>query len=293
MNHIFIENINARFQTSLTSQLIINSRIPKEAILIRLLTGTLKVSNSFTSEEFSQQVNYSKLGREYKRIPSVKPIKECLSNPLRLEDLESYLIKTKHTNDSYYILLIEEFCSYFISVSRRSYTKAFLHLYRILEYISYSFPLIFSSFSRDYFGTYNKLKNYFDTSKNELLFFDAFLEKTIDETLLESELEIDFSSLPTVLARNYYQIIKKYIGDANLITDIVNSRLSFQYKFLFKLIVDLRNRYFHFAVGGQRNIKSTEIIESDYFFKLINEEFLNWIAVIYFEILNHGVSQSK
>lgn len=293
MNYSFTDNIPLRLQSSLTANLIITSSIPKEAIVIRLLTGTLNIKNDFTSEEVSQKINYAKLGREYKRIPSTKPIKDCLSNPLLLVDLEQYLIKTNHINDSYNVLLIEELCSYFISMKRSSYTKAFLHLYRILEFISYSFPLIYSSFSRDYFGTYNKLKNYFETSKNELLFFDSFLEKVLDNTLLDSELEIDFSSLNSTLARNYYNIIKTYIKDENLIINITNTKLSFQYKYLFKLIVDIRNRYFHFAVGGQRNIKATEIIESDYFFKLINEEVINWISIVYFEILNHCISQSR
>lgn len=293
MNHVFIENISTRFIASLTTNLTITPSIPKEAIIVRLLTGTLKIRNNFTGEEVSQNINYSKLGREYIRVPSIRPIRESLTSPLSIIDLEKHLIKTNHINDSYYNLLIEEFCSYFISIKRISHTKAFLHLYRILEFISYSFPLIYSSYSRDYFGTYNKLKNYFDTSKNELLFFDAFLEKVIDDTLLETELEIDFSSLPSLLARNYYQIIKRYIKDENLTNDVLNNKLSFQYLHLFKLIVDLRNRYFHFAVGGQRNIKSTEIIESDFFFKMINEEVINWISVIYFEILNHAISQSR
>lgn len=293
MNYNFFENISSRFQAGIPSSMIMSSTISKEAIIIRLLTGTLKIKNTFTNEEYTQQINYSKLGREFKRTPSTKPIRECLTNPLKIFDLDDYLVKTRHNNESYFDLLIEELCSYFISVKRKSNTKAFLHLYRILEYISYSFPLIYSSFSRDYFGTYNKLKNYFDTSKNELLFFDAFLTKTIDDTLLDAELEINFSSLPSRLARNHYQIIKNYINVDNLIVDIRNDKLSFQYKHLFKLIIDLRNRYFHFAVGGQRNIKSTEIIESDIFFKLINEEIINWISVVYFEILNHSVSEIK
>ncbi|WP_378105228.1 hypothetical protein [Chryseobacterium sp. sg2396] len=293
MNHTFLEIIAPIYQKKLTPSLIISTTIPKEAILIRLLTGNLKIRNDFTNEEYSQQMNYAILGKEFKRTPSTKPIRNALSNPLKLNDLENYLVKTNHNNDSYYNLLIEEFCAYFISKQRNSYTKAFLHLYRILEYISYSFPLVYSSFSRDYFGTYGKLKNYFDTSKNELLFFDAFLEKTLDDTLLDSEIDFNFSSLPSLLARNYYQIIKNYISESNLITNTKNVSLSFQYRYLFKLIVDIRNRYFHFAVGGQRNIKSTEIVESDIFFKLINEELINWISIIYFEILNHSISQVR
>ena len=293
MNHTFSEIIAPKFHAFLTPSLIVSNTMPKEAILIRLLTGTLEIQNNLTQERFTQKTNYAKLGKENIRVPSTKAIKTSLSSPLKLVDLENYLVKTNHSNDTYYILLIEEFCSYFISKQRKSYTKSFLHLYRILEYISYSFPLVYSSYSRDYFGSYGKLKNYFETSKNELSFFDTFLEKTLDETLLDSEIDFNFTSLPPLLAQRYYQLIKSYIGPNNLITDIKNVSVSFEYKYLFKLIVDIRNRYFHFAVGGQRNIKGTEIIESDFFFNLINEELINWISVIYFEILNHSISHIK
>src|SRR5690606_30127887 len=158
----------------------------------------------YTHEEVTQKINYAKLGREYIRTPSLRPIRESLSPPLKISDLDTYLNKTKRENIQYYTLLLEEFCSYFISKQRNSFTKGFLHLYRIIEFISYSFPLIYSSYSRDYYGTFNQLKNYF-SEKNELSFFDSFIKKVLDETLLDSELEFDFSMLDSYLSKNYYQ----------------------------------------------------------------------------------------
>src|SRR5690606_7296379 len=119
-----------------------------------------------------------------------------------------------------------------------------------IEFISYSFPLIYSSYSRDYYGTFNQLKNYF-SEKNELSFFDSFIKKVLDETLLDSELEFDFSMLDSYLSKNYYQIVKQYVGTSNVITEINDQTLSFQYRHLLTLAINLRNRYFHFAVGGQ------------------------------------------
>lgn len=291
MNFTFTENIAVGYQKFLTNHLKINANTPKEGLLVRLLVGTLIIENNISGIAFSQNINYSSLGKTYNTLISTKPIKDALSSPLKLNNLDEYLTKTNHLNDQYYTSLIEEFCCYFYKTNQNSHTTAFIHLYRILEYISYSFPLIYSSYSRDYFGTYNKLKNYFEGSKSELLFFESFQAKVIEAALLESEIEIDFATLHPLLCHKHYLIIKTYLGD-KIIQDVPDNLVSFQYKDLLKLVVDIRNRYFHFAVGGQRNIKSTDIIDSDAFFKLINEDIANWISIIYFEILNYSVAQT-
>jgi len=292
MTHTYTDCISNRFRNNLPLSLSITNLTSCEAQLIRLLTGTSKITNSYTQEQVTQNVNYGKLGREIIRMPSSRPIRDCLSSPLKISDLDQYLSKTNRENIQYYKLLLEEFCSYFISKQRNSFTKGFLHLYRIIEFISYSFPLIYSSYSRDYYGTFNQLKNFF-SEKNELSFFESFINKVLDETLLDSELEFNFSMLDGELSKNYYRIIKDFVGQSNILNDIRNSKLSFQYRWLLQLVVNLRNRYFHFAVGGQKNIKPTEIIESDVFFQIVNEEIANWIAIIYFEILSHSVNKSK
>lgn len=293
MNYSFTELIQNRFQNSLVPSLVLNAGTRKESFLIRLLTGTVSITNNYTNEIFVQKTNYSKLGKEIKKIISTKPIRESLTNPLMLSDLDFYIRTSDHSNDVYYELLIDEICSYFFATVKDNHTTSFLHLYRIIEYISYSFPLIYSSYSRDYFGTFNRLKSYFETAKSELSFFEKFQEKIIDSSLLESELEIDFTTVDPILASKYYPLLKNILDPSNLKTDIPNSKISFEYQFILKLVITLRNRYFHFAIGGQRNIRSNEIIQSDIFFKLVNDEILNWITIIYFEILNHSVSQRK
>lgn len=284
-NYTYSECIELRFIRHLKPQFSFNSVPSNEALLIRLLLGTLKVTNTYSTESFDQFTNYSILGKTLNNPVSTRPITSCLLPEYNINEICAYLDKTKYVNSEFFLHLLEELSSYFYKKTKGAHTTCFLHLYRSIEYISYSFPLIYASISREYYGSFNKLKNYFDTSKNELLFFDEFLKRILDESLLQSPLVFNFNTLSPNINKNHFNIIKAILGNDNIDSEVRDVSITTSYQHLLKLSIDLRNRYFHFAIGGQRNIRSTEIIENDVFFQLINEEVLNWISIIYFEIL--------
>ena len=285
-NYTFQEAIDGRFIRHLRPEFDFGGSISQESTLIRLLVGTVSVSNNYSTDSFDQFNNYSVLGISENTTVSTRPIKECIEPVGKLTQLCTYLDKTKNSNNDYFLNLLEELTSYFYKKSKTSYTTAFIHLYRSIEYISYSFPLIYASVSKEYYGSFNKLKNYFDTSKSELLFFDEFTKKVLDDSLLDTPLTFNFNTLSNTINRNHFQIIKKILTTERIDNEIPNVSITTSYKHLLKLTIDLRNRYFHFAIGsGKRNIRGTEIIENDVFFSIINESVMNWIAIIYFEIL--------
>lgn len=290
MNYVFQEKIEARYLRFIKPEFIVDANISIEAIFIRVLLGTLRLTNNLSTDSFDQTLNYSLLGRPNNSIVSTKIIKECVEPESNLSLLCQHLTRTKYTNISFFENLVEEICSYFYKRTLGSHTTGFLHLYRALEFISYSFPLIYASIDNNYYGSFEKFKNYFDTSKSELLFFEAFLQKLLNTNYLDTNFTINFNTLNQNVDKNHYLILKEYLGkdkdgNDNIISDVQYVSITTQYKHLFRLVIELRNRYFHFAMGGKRNIKPSEIIENDIFFSLINEEIMNWIAVIYFEIL--------
>lgn len=290
-NFSYHECIDNRFLRHLKPQFSLITTPTNEVILIRLLVGTLRVTNLYSTDSFDQHENYSILGKPTNSLITTKPITNCLFPDYKINDICTYIDRTSHVNSEFYLHLLEEISSYFYKKSKFSHTICFVHLYRALEYISYSFPLIYASISREYYGSFNKLKNYFDKSKSELLFFDEFTKKLLDIGLLETPLTFNFNSLSPILNRNHFQIIKQILTVENIDNEVANISITTTYQYLLKLAIDLRNRYFHFAVGGQRNIRSTDIIESDVFFTLINEELLNWISIIYFEILGSSIEK--
>ena len=286
-NYTYHEAIDNRYIRHLKPQFNLATNPAKEALLIRLLLGTVKVSNILSTDRFDQFNNYSILGVRNNTIISTRIIKDCIEPESNIEKLCTYLDTTKYINNEFFENLLEEISSYFYKRTKSSATTCFVHLYRALEYISYSFPLLYASISRDYYGSFNKIKNYFDTSKSELLFFDEFTKKLLDEELLEAELTLNFNTLSDSINRNHFNIIKMILTTDRIEDEVAGVSITTSYEHLIKLVIDLRNRYFHFAIGGQRNIRSSEIVESDIFFSIINEEILNWITIIYFEILKN------
>jgi hypothetical protein len=280
----YSEAIENRYLRHLKSEFNFSNSLSSEAILIRLLVGTLRTTNIYSTDSFDQFINYSILGMPINAPVTTRPITTCLSNST-VQDISKYLTETKYLNNDFFLHLLEELSCYFYKKSKQSYTICFLHLYRSIEYISYSFPLIYASVSREYHGSFNKLKNFFDSSKSELLFFDEFVKKLLDSTLLESPLVLNFNTLSADINRNHFKIIKSLLHPDHIDNEVANVSITISYQYLLKLAIDLRNRYFHFAVGGQRNIKAVDIIENDIFFQIFNEELLNWISIIYFEIL--------
>lgn len=285
-SYSFNEGIEPRFLRHLKPEFELSTNTSPEAYLIRLLTGTLRITNTLSTDTFDQNKNYTVLGCPVNSTISTRQIKECIEPESNLIKLCAHISRTKD-NSTFFEALLEEFCSYFYKSAKLSYTAAFLHLYRLLEYVSYSFPLIYASLDHNYYGSFSKLKDYFDTSKNELLFFEDFTQKLLDDSMLDTPLTLNFNSLNPDVDRNHYSIIKRYLAPEALTGDSRHTSLTTSYRYLIKLTIDIRNRYFHFAMGGRRNIKGTEIIESDYFFMLLNEELANWISIIYFEILKH------
>ena len=291
-NFSYHECINNRFLRYLKPQFSLAIPTSNEAILIRLLVGTLRITNLYSTDSFDQHTNYSILGKPINLPISTRPISNCLSPDYEISDICSYIDKTRYVNNDFYLHLLEELSSYFYKKSKSSHTICFLHLYRALEYISYSFPLIYASISREYYGSFNKLKSYFvDASKSELVFFEEFTRKLLDVGLLQTPLTFNFNTLSPDINRNHFQIIKQILTPENIDNEAANVSITTSYQHLLRLAIDLRNRYFHFAVGGQRNIRSTEIIENDIFFLLINEELLNWISIIYFEMLASSIEK--
>ena len=71
--------------------------------------------------------------------------------------------------------------------------ESFVHIYRALEFISYSFPLIYASKSMDYRGSYEKLKKYMSGERaGELNFFKLFLKELFKNSIL-FDYEFDIS----------------------------------------------------------------------------------------------------
>ena len=87
---------------------------------------------------------------------------------------------TRADNRDFYREILSEFLNFQIQAERGNDTSAFVFLYRILERISYSVPLLYTSTQSDFRGTFKDLKSILDADADgdgELGLFKKFLGK--------------------------------------------------------------------------------------------------------------------
>ncbi|KAA0070724.1 hypothetical protein CIW53_05075 [Rhodanobacter sp. T12-5] len=189
--------------------------------------------------------------------------------------------------------ILNEFSHYFLHSYRGSHIAAFVSLYRVLERFSYSVPLLYCSTQRDFAKTFEDLKKMFSTqSIGELGLFNKFLRAggLIDKIVLESLCEISFTSASGNEARYFDAAAKCY--EKYEAKDASRATLGLRFGDVPKLIVAIRNRFFHLLSGGwQENISMTEIWDADEFFEGMNGVFCNFLSVVIVSVLVHKYSE--
>lgn len=283
----YYEPLSERFLNLLPQELHINNNTSYEALLIRLLTGTIDIRHLITNEKCKARINYVALNYQEQNRISSRSISAYFSSE-GLEKLGNYLVLNNRANKHYNETLLLESSHLIMAKHNENYLSAFVHLYRLLEFISYSFPLIHTSNTKNYFGSFTKLQSYFSNG-GELSFLISFVEKLFEnkpELLLSAEFNVPGTSAE--IRHKLYKSIKIILNKQESLITYNDSLYQFniEYKNLIEVIVSIRNRYFHFATGGIRNFKSSEIIDPNLFFEIIVDNTFNWISRIYFEILS-------
>ncbi|TSD67623.1 hypothetical protein FFF34_009620 [Inquilinus sp. KBS0705] len=277
----------------LPNSLRLDKTIKEEGKLYRLLIGSLDIKNNITGEIIKQKTNYSVLGKRDRKRFSNNLFTEPLSSTTTLGILDKYLTASNPSNIPLFKDLINEYCFYHYYKLNGVHTLAFLHIYRILERMSYTFPMLYASKATDYVGTFNKLQNFFKGSNSELKFFNLFINDFFEDEFLEYKVKINITAHNEDIRESYYKILNMLCKSNDPAINIVGfnefSDITMENRDTINLLIHLRNRYFHFASGGQRNITSSEMIEPNDFYKLLNEHFINWLAVVYFTIVKASI----
>ena len=271
------------------SGLILSNAISNEALLIRLLCGTLKVEyfSGDTKKKFIQKTDYSSFNNTNNTSLKSNIIKDFFS-------LESLKDEEKEKINKYLLLnrknffiheqLLSELTSAIIW-AKNSPVESFVHIYRSLEFMSYSFPLIYTSKSMDYRGSYEKLKKFFNGDANgELKFFKTFLNELFKDNILNSyEFEAFFLNSSDLIKEELNKVIAQpyYTFDENT--------MKIKFLNIIDLIIIIRNRYFHMLIGtGNYNFYDIQYDKRE-IFKSLNPIFITWLTIIYKEIATYSL----
>ncbi|MCI8370805.1 MAG: hypothetical protein HFI75_00120 [Lachnospiraceae bacterium] len=287
---IYEDQLSEINEAALPAELKISERASNEAVLIRLLCGTLNIHYFCGEQEIwtEQKINYSIPGNIVNDIFKNKIIKEFFSfehyRKIEKSSIDKYL-NFNRRNHFIHEELLSELTNAIIWL-KDSPIESFVHIYRTLEFISYSFPLIYASKLMDYRGSYEKLKKFMSgDSDGELKFLKTFLKELFKNNILfEYEFDILFMSdnldliqgeLQRVIPNNYYI----FEGDT----------MKIRFANVADLLITLKNRYFHMLVGkGTENFYDIRYDKRELFYA-VNPIFINWLTMIYKEIVIYSV----
>lgn len=268
------------------SVLEINSYSTYEAGLIRLLLGSCDVCDSFGTIALRQRINHLVLGTKKFRKVSSSNVRKALGGlGVDVENLNEYLRSARRQQDFYRDILLE--CVEFFARSKnQEHVMAFLHLYRMLERISFAFPVIYASRATDYKSAYGSLKSFFtDKNQGELRFFMKFQDLSLDPAVLSLPCSFDFSSIAGDPGGVCYNEMRRLVVLDDILSENAGVSFEIKYKAVVPFIIELRNRFFHFSSDHVGNISLTNVTSPDALFQRVNPAFFNWLSAIYLQTL--------
>lgn len=288
--HIYIYNepLKEFSQDRLLSCLTICETATYEQLFLRLIGGTLDIQHKNNGVRLKNRVNYLLLGTEEVQRLNYTYVNKLI--PLDDEELAKKYFNLNRNNTNFFDRLLFETSNFFFREKCGDHISAFVHLYRLIEHISYSFPLIFASKSTNYMNTFDELQSFLTNGeKGELGFFKSFQKRIIDEDTLQLTFNISFDTSSDdidSLIRLFNKIEKK---NALSFESISADGVELKYTYLFGLIITLRNRYFHMA-SKSSNLMNTDI-DMNILFALINKHAINWVGYLYNILLIHGIEK--
>ncbi|WP_418122517.1 hypothetical protein [Variovorax sp. 160MFSha2.1] len=188
---------------------------------------------------------------------------------------------TRADNRDFYRDILSEFLNYYIQAARGNNTSAFVFLYRILERISYSVPLLYTSTQSDFRGTFKDLKAILNADvEGELGLFKKFLGKGkfIDPLKLQVVQKVSLST--AVGGAAYYDLTCNRFSNFSS-KDPAIHQVEIKFSDIPEFLITIRNRFFHLRTGdGRENITANEMLDSDEYFGKINPVILSFLAIV-------------
>ncbi|WP_294333076.1 hypothetical protein [uncultured Chryseobacterium sp.] len=264
--------------------------------IFRLISGTINIKDTFFNKIYKIRDNNVKFPTEENLNVNYKTMLDLFDDSIKITDLNNYFFKAR-SNRKFYKSIEVELIKCIIAYKDKNFTESFIYLYRIIEGISYSVPLIFISKKDEYNKTYHDLQSYFGKDKDgELAFFRRFILETFkDEDFFRSNITINLDMIDIEeLKSEYYELYLKRIQEKFVVDKVENSFIKIQFIGYYDLLIELRNRFFHNLKGTwSENFDSTELIFPDQFFKPIILHGINWLSIILFEIIKFDLQKIK
>ena len=267
---------------------------------------SIELSNSESEQIIDEEINISQGKIDESVKNKLTEVISLLKNKSRLSKLEKFFEEdysledlsitlsnrvTNNRNKSFYNNLLNEYSNFFYNTQAKNHTLAFLHLYRILEYTSYTFPLIYSLNTKDYVNSFENLRTLFsgDKDKGELKVFKEFIFEIFGRQKYFEKLSIDIdivADLPEYTERIYKTLISICDNDIfESAKNVENKKVSIKFVHFSSFIITIRNRFFHLKNSQSNNMHSIDIVDANHFFSLINTKCAYFLSLVTFEVI--------
>lgn len=264
-------------------------------LILRLLSGSIDLIHLPRERVIKQRKNY--FVSSFKNYPRNwgRKFPKLIGENVSDIDLAVYIESVKFHNRNFYKEILSEISHYFIHEKSGSHTAAFIYLYRLLEKISYCFPLIYISKTNDFKNSYSFLKSLIcgNKDKGELGFFKTFVqqlykEDPISETSIDLAINVEDENIQSI----FYGSLKG-ICDQDIISENTEEPrcLSIKYCDMGGFLITVRNKFFHNLSDKGRNLEGSTMVDSDLLFSLINKQGLQWISTIFLGVISYNLSQ--
>jgi len=265
--------------------------------IFRVLSGTCNIYDEYREKKTSTATNYFLTPYQKNRKRTFSAIEDTFNGELSIYEIQEEFRKINENYD-FYSLIEPEILNCVVSREQGRILESFLFLYRCLEGISYSIPLIYISKQKSFNKSYKALQKYIPQKEQdgELIFFRKFIKETLipGNDQLKSDItltldEINIEELKSKYFKYYKQLAKEKYRDFE-----EDEYITFSFDQFFEFIIEIRNRYFHFLQGTwQENLRNDKIIYPDLFFKPIIDQGINWLALIFYEIIKFEMEKNE
>jgi len=278
--------------------LFLNSSSASVLNIFRALSGSTTIKDEYTDTEINHNFNYfSSPYSQHEEIPTDLVLDIFSDTDMTIEDISDSFLQIKKYNKDFYEALEPEVLNCILARSQGRYLESFVFLYRILEGISYSIPLMYTAKSSSFTKSFDALRKYIKKDNGEIAFFKKFLsEEYHDADFYKVTMDISLDEISIEeLRKAYFKIYKDKLNAIKsnpLKSEIEDEELSVSFLGYFEFLIEIRNRYFHFLQGTwQNNIASNQIVYPDLFFKPLIDNGINWIAIIFLEVIKFEIDE--
>jgi hypothetical protein len=258
--------------------------------ILRLLTGSTNLRINASGKVLP--LNWDEVQRKNSR--NARPGKICeliFGSDMTIADYEAFIVRSNAKNNKFFADLLRELTLCLGAKKQERFTESFLYLYRILEYISVAFPMLYAASEKDFRKSHEFLQSLLQAEKDGDL---KVLERAIpvighDSGLHHITFDFSVAGYEADFVFNLRQQFEAIISSSKslklvVIEDEGEILLRVPFNAMSSLMAVLRNRMFHYRIK-ETNFDLGRLGGSESICRLIVSEGIYWFAILFSEMV--------